>query len=429
MGSLARYKVLVLAAAVLAAACSPAPGASMPPTTGTPSIVSDQGAEPTITPAASSANFSLLPWSGTTGINPNPIMDCSDAGGVIGASDPVALVLPHGKEYALRDYADPAHPRTVCRFSNPQIVQLIDARHIVVGETTAADAFSVVDLPEMHHHGFQLPEPLSMQARFLGISPELDAVAWRSFDLNQDGLGAIHITTSNGDRVVATLPGRTLGGGFGQLDIASFSPSGKYFFLFDRRSPPNGPNENPGARTLLVTDRSKVLFKLAPPLGGWRLGTEPQAPFWAPRSDKLYYWWNGQIRTWTPSSGERSFLPNAQWCFPTISPDGRYLAYAALGADGHFATNIVDLSRNPSSQTIGTGPRNAGGFLNAGQLWYRAWTGMQCTYGGNQGLVYETTDGSESASLIDRLYNTRPSTSAAYNGVYTSGAVDNPGFF
>ena len=57
--------------------------------------------------------------------------------GDIGPSDPVAIVSLKGTRRVagltvMRDYADPANPRTVCEFRSTEITQLIDARHVVI---------------------------------------------------------------------------------------------------------------------------------------------------------------------------------------------------------------------------------------------------------------------------------------------------------
>jgi len=371
---------------------------------------------PTYTPQASTASFSLLPWAGNPG-GPYPIKDCSDAGGIIGASDPVALVQPHGLEVALRDYADPAHPRTVCRFSNNQIVQLIDSRHIVVVGVTATNLFAVVDLPELRHHWFQLPVAPKDWAVLLGVSPGLDAVAWLSLDQNRQV--NIHITTSQGDQVTPAAPSPSTGGGrLAMYERAAFSPSGKYLFLLDRRLGGNNNLEDPSLRTLLILQGSRVLLRLEPPAGGWAVDGEPAMPLWSPISDTLFYRQNGDVWAWSPETGAAILLPKTAWCFPTISADGRYLAYGAPHSpDGTYNVYLADLRGSLAPQAIGKGPRNAPGFLNANLLWYRAWTQQTCTTDGSQSLLYDTTDGSESASSLDQVYNTWPATSSDYNGV------------
>lgn len=381
----------------------------------TPSPSASPAPLPVISPVASSAIFSLLPTQGDPSY-PYPIKDCSDAGGVVGASDPVAFVLPNGKEYALRDYADPDHPRTLCRFSNNQIVQLIDSRHIVV-VCCGFRAFAVVDLPEMVHHWFKVPVAPPNEAFLLGVSPGLDQVAWLGFDVTAWRL-TVHVYTSQGDQVSAPLPAP---GSLKQVSEiqprAAFSPSGRFLYVLDRRS--RGQPEDPSLRSLVVVEGSHVRLKLTPPVGGWPAGSEPASPLWSPVTDTLYYSQSGTVWTWTPESGSRPLLRGTSWCLPTISADGRYVAYGAQSAGGALGVYLATLGGSVTPRLIGQGPRNEPAFLGTRLLWYRSWNGSDCMTGGGQSLVYDMTDGAESRSVLNEVDNLWPATSSVFTGVNT----------
>jgi hypothetical protein len=385
----------------------------------------------TATPGvASSATFTLLPFTGDPGL-PYPIKDCSDAGGVIGASDPVALVQPHGKEVALRDYADPAHPRTLCRFSNTAVVQLIDSRHIVVSSFAAPGfVFAVVDIPQMTHHFFQLPHKPTFGdcEELLGVSPGLDAVTWRQYNA-VSGPQSIHVTTAAGDRVLDTLLNHPDFCGNGALfPSAAYSPSGRYSFLLDREFGGTGGAANPSKSSLLVFDSSQVPLKLTPPTNGWARGAEPSMPVWSSVNDILYYQQNGQIWSWTPATGARQFLPGVSWCYPTLSADGRFMAYGALRPDGLYDVALLDLTAAQAAHPIGKGLlRNLPAFLNSNLLWFQAWSHPQCgeSVDGNaqvravgRPLIYDTSDGSEAPTVIDQVYELWPATGYGYSGVW-----------
>jgi hypothetical protein len=379
-----------------------------------------------ITPgAASSSAFSVLPWSGDPG-SPDPIMDCRDAGGVIGPSDPVAIVQPHGRELALRDYADPANPRTLCRFSNPRIAQLIDSRHIVVRGFGAPNIYAVVDLPEVRYHWFQLkPEGSTGCADLLGVSRGLDAVTWRGF-IQGAAVQTIHVTTAAGDRAVATLPRATapLGAcGARPVESDAYSASGRYFYVLDR-NPQMSYESGPPLNSLLVIDGAQALLQVTPPPGGWAPDAEPSMPVWSPVSDTLYYVQGGQVWTWDPATGARPFLPGVSWCYPTISADGRYLAYAARRSDGLYDVDLLDLTSGQVPHAIGKGPRNLPAFLNSSLVWYMTWNSPQCGegYAGyivvGQPLIYDTHDGSEASSGLDWVFQVWPATGYAISGVW-----------
>jgi len=406
-----------------AASCtnSPTQTASSGARTPTPATTPQVSAT---TPAATSAGFSLLPWSGNPG-SPDPIMDCSDSGGAIAPSDPVAIVQPHGLELALRDYADPAHPRTLCRFSNPPaIVQLIDSRHIVVRGFGATNIYAVVDLPEVRYHWFQLNPGAAPAAcaDFLGVSPGLDAVAWRGFTAGTT-VQTIHVTTAAGDQAVATLPRANpqlppaaCGGRATESD--GYSASGRYFYVLDRNPDVNyvsGPHLN----SLLVIDRTRALLTLTPPPGGWASDAEPSMPVWSPVTDTLYYLQGGQVWTWDPSTGARPFLSGVSWCYPTISADGHYLAFGARRADGSYDVDLLDLTSGQVPHVIGKGPRNLPAFLNSNLVWDLTWNSPLCGRGYvGQPLVYDTHDESEASSVLDWVFQVWPATGYALSGVW-----------
>jgi len=108
-----------------------------------PNATSKATASPSLAPTppplatSTSATFDLLPAQEPAGFESK--IACS---GPIGTSDSVALVLMHGAEgEVLRDYADPASPRTVCTFGvfqNVRVRALIDARHALLRTQTQA---------------------------------------------------------------------------------------------------------------------------------------------------------------------------------------------------------------------------------------------------------------------------------------------------
>ena len=167
-------------AVLLATACAEQPQTSSPdasvsasPTTAvTPTPTEGAAtAEPTSSPTpapptSSSATFSLLPAVPPAGDAAE--ITCS---GDIGPSDPVAIVSLKGTQRVagptvMRDYSDPAHPRTVCDFGSGGVTQLIDARHVVIESCPGAPCiYAVVDLPEVRYHWFALPTDANTSGR------------------------------------------------------------------------------------------------------------------------------------------------------------------------------------------------------------------------------------------------------------------------
>lgn len=337
-----------------------------------------------------------------------PQVTCS---GAIGSSDQVAIVLLHTGSIVLRDYADPARPRSVCIFAGTQGslggIQLIDAHHVVVPRNEADFLYAVVDLPEVRYHWFQLPHPPNQLPTFLGVSPALDQVAWWSIDL-PGSTDKVHLTTKAGDQVVASVPDPHGGRCRGADDsrFAAYTHSVGHLFVLD--------NEDPALTSLLVVQGTQTQLLVSPPSTQWAVGAQPAMAVWSPISEALYYRQQGDVWKWTPASGAKRFLPGVFWQYPTFSSDGRYLAYAVPRPDGNHNVFLIDVAHSGSPVMIGKGPRNLPVFLNATQVWYKSDAQGTCGPGGNQPLIYDLADGSEASSVIEQPFAVWPATSSNF---------------
>jgi hypothetical protein len=352
--------------------------------------------------------FSLLPAK-----QPADFVSQIACSGSIDASDPVALVQLHAAvqgtgAIVLRDYAEPVSPRTACTFGSGYglVAQLVDARHVVIRGT--GGAYAVVDLPEVRYHWFHLPSlPELSWATFVAVSPELTEIAWLSS--NADGTTReVHLTTASGDKAVATL--RPVGGRCGSPDDSNqgaYTNSGSRLYILDQPQPTDN--------ILLVLRGERQELSLVPPDGGWQSGA-PAMALWSPVSEALFYRRGSDVWKWTATGGTQPFLPGVSWSYPAITPDGRHLAYAVRRTDGTHNVYIVDLARDggPNPQLVGKGARNLPVFLNNTQLWYMTETGGGCTGDGTRPkpMIYNLTDSSEAASVIDQVLYVRPSTSS-----------------
>ena len=82
-----------------------------------------------------------------------------------------------------------------------------------------------------------------------------------------------------------------------------------------------------------------------------------------------------------------------------------------VGSDGLHDVYLIDLqSGSPKKLSA----RNLPVFLNSTQLWYKSESEGNCGPGGNQPLVYDLTDGSESSSVIDQVYAVWPATNSNF---------------
>lgn len=377
-----------------------------------PTQTASPAASPASSPTSSSASFNLLPAQ-----QPADFVSQITCSGPIGASDPVAIVQlhhdPYTGEVVLRDYADPGSPRTACSLGNHSVVQLIDARHIVIGWGGSA-AYAVVDLPEVSYHWFQLP-PYST---FLAVSPRLEQIVWLSERLDANTSMStsreIHMTTSAGDKVVASLPDEPVGFCGAPPDYSkrvAYSSSGAHMFVLDHPRVLSGDNAA-GALSLRVFEGETAVLSVIPPTAGWPEGEHPAMAVWSPTSETLYYRQGGDVWRWTPGGGPSLFLPGVNWSYPTITPNGSHVAYVLLGPE-QYEVYLIDLANRGIPQLIGES-REKPVFLNATQLWYATPYTQGCITDEPEPLIYNITDGSESPSIIDWVRGVWPAASAWY---------------
>jgi hypothetical protein len=350
-------------------------------------------------------SFAILPASTPAGFVGD--VTCT---GSIGAADPVAIVQLHGAAFTgpivLRDYANTSQPRTVCTFGKAafQIVQLIDARHMVIGGENAS--YAVVDVPEVRYHWFQLPVSKGLFATLISVSPALDEIAWKVEDPAGTATDSIHLTTAAGDRVVATLPD-TNTGRCGVPDVDSnpggYTRSGGSLFVLDTPLPES---------SLVVLEGATVVLSIVPP-AGTPIGSSPLMALWSPTSDTLYFEQSGDVWTWTKAAGRSRYLPGVAWTNASISPDGGHLAYAVKRADGLHDVYLVDLAHDGHPVRIGKGANNLPVFLNSIQLWFRPETSQPgCTGPVPPGpVIYNVTNGTSAPSIIDNVRRVWPATS------------------
>lgn len=407
-----RALALIGALAVFEAACG-APGPVAHGTASPSAATSAQAVSPSPSPVPSppAGNLGFLLPASPPDVSSAPRLGSISCSGSIGSGDPLAVV-ELGSGGALRDYADVAHPRTVCQLgSSPYDVSLLDAHELLVrGE---GELYVVVDLPGLERHWFQLPATPGQFSELAAVSPHLDQVVYLSAD-QADNTDKVHVVTRAGDQVVAALY-NPHGGRCGSPDdskAGAFSAATDHVFVLDQPVPT--------INSLLVLKGTATQLLLAPPKASgelayaWPAGAQPEMALWSPASDTLYYRQGGDVWRWTEATGPVRFLAGVRWYYPTISADGRYLAYATVRPDG--ATHnvyLVDLKAGASPRLIGQ-LRTLPVFVNATQLWYLSESPGICGPGGNKPLVYDVTTGAEAASILKAVYSTWPSTSSNF---------------
>jgi len=397
--------VVLTLSACRGAGPSTTPGSSAASTA--PSAGEVASATASASPPLASDSFTILP-----GQKPGDAVVDITCDGAIGANDPVALVqlhsdIPNAGPLVLRDYADLANPRTVCTFGSDSAgpVQLIDARHLVIGW---GSAYAVVNVPDVSMQWFQLPVTPGWGSEFIAVSPGLDQIAWRSVDPQGSSSDYIHVATAEGDQIVATLRDTNEGRCSSPEDskYGDYSSSGAHLYVM------NQPLASQAS--LVVFERTSESFSLLPPAGDWPEGANPAMAVWSPTSEMLYYRLGSDVWKWTPGSEPDLFLSGTRWFYPTISADGAHLAYAVLRPDALHDAYVVDLAHEGGPKLVGGGAHNYPAFVNASQLFLMAEALDTGCSDGSQltPKIYNVITGDEAGSVIDAVRYAWPATSS-----------------
>lgn len=416
----ARRAWWTIALALILAACSESTASPTVVPSGSPTATGTAAASPVATPTAAppsseptptprSLGFTLLAATAPAGYTEQ--IRCS---GRIGSTDSVAIVELRKQspsdpdQLVLRDYADPAHPRTVCTFgaSLTYGTHLIDARHVVINACNDGDCRNaVVDLPDVRYHWFVLPHPRHTVPQLVAVSPNLDEVAWISS--KNDGTGRrLHLTRADGDHAVASL--RDVGGRCGSPEdskLGDYTRSGRMIYVLDV---PIGSDA-----VLLVFAGMEKQLAQRPPAGGWPYGKWPAFPVWTPDGSTLYFRSGGHGWQWNLGGGRHPFAPAADWRYPTITPDGRHLAWARIREDGFHDIYLMDMFVGGQPKLIARRSTTPA-FLNDDQLWFvREGRGV-CGTGANDRVIYSVTERTTAGSIIQGVWGIWPATSSNF---------------
>ena len=406
---------LFIALAFVLGGCSGLPAASPSNVPSVPTVEPTQVATTTNAPTGPvSDGFDVLPAQPPADFEGG--VTCS---GTIGASDPVAIVEMQGAgegsgDTLLIDYDDPDAPRTVCVLKGDGWtgMRLLDGRHAVMGSLVEVEGlYAVIDLSEVRYHWLQLPPrpETSYSSELISIPPSLDRVAWVARDPDISASDTIHLTTAAADKALTVhLPNNNTGrcGDADDSNLGAYTTSGSLVYVLNRPLASNA--------SLVVVEGEEMRYSLVAPKEGWPSGKGPAMAVWSPTLDTLYYRNGEDVWRWTADAGATKFILGIRWSFPTITPDGTYLAYAVLDADGLSDVYLVDLANGADPVRLGTGRRGLPAFLNNDQLWYVAMDyGPGCAGGGTATpFVYDLRFETETRSTIQSVIATWPATSS-----------------
>ncbi len=319
--------------------------------------------------------------------------------GTIGDNDPVAIAFLHGQTYqVLRDYSDPAHPRSVCTFGlNVLPMEILDPHHVVVqaADLSGRYVIAVVELPSVT--AYQLNVPVELAA----VAPDWSQVLWFTSDFT-----TLHDSSDTSDVVIQRYP-PPIGGRCGNADTDSrngaFSRSSSYGYALQ--------GVDIGHEYLNVVAGRSTVFAEAPPTGGWGPLFGPLMAVWSPLSDTLYYRKQGDLWRWTPTAGSVKFKAGINWIDPSVSPDGKYIVYTVRGSNGTPTVHLMDAATGNVLSQLGAGSRDVPFFLTNDLIWLHGDL-SGCTGSVPTNYIYDLRDHTESPSVIDWVQATWPATSA-----------------
>lgn len=362
-----------------------------PPSSPTPTPSPSPSPNPVVTPTP----LGQLPIASAGRLTQPLAISCS---GGIGNADPVAVVVLRGQSQpVLRDYADPVHPRTVCTFGFNVFPQtILDPHHILVQVVGPNPAFlyAVVEVPSGTAYEIAVPGAVT------AVAPDWSQVLW----FNQDG-SELHDSWSGGDALIQRYP--PAGGRCSNADTDSrpgdFSRNSDYGYAIQ--------NQSPDRSYLNVVGGRASVFSETPPPRGWGAAAGPLFAVWSPVSDTLYYRKLGDVWRWTPQGGASSFKAGVNWIDPSISADGRYIAYMVRAVDATPTVHLMDATTGAVVLDLGSGPRDRPFFLTNNLIWLHGDV-QGCTGTTQATYVYDLADHTESPSIIADVWATWPATSA-----------------
>jgi Tol biopolymer transport system component len=123
------------------------------------------------------------------------------------------------------------------------------------------------------------------------------------------------------------------GGGWDDEIAIRFSPTGTYFVLVYTATVPN---------TFQIRRASDGGVVWASPSSDFQSPSFATMAIWSRGVDRLYFRDGNGLRTWDSSGTVTTLMPGLRWYEPSISPDGRAIAYVVLDAAANPRVELLD---------------------------------------------------------------------------------------
>ena len=114
--------------------------------------------------------------------------------------------------------------------------------------------------------------------------------------------------------------------------IVRFSPDGKYVLMVDTFVTGAAPASAKLAAFQVLSAQNGSLIWVPPTalgVSGSKVGPYITMAAWSPTSDRIYYRDQAGVHTWDPPATVATLAAKLVWYWPSVSPDGSRLAYAA----------------------------------------------------------------------------------------------------
>jgi WD40 repeat protein len=243
----------------------------------------------------------------------------------------------------IESLANPAHPATLCTLSanasSPKFVTLTDIGYAISNATPETPG----TLAEIQRMSLSDGQPVTVatlngDATDVAWSPDGSNVAYIASSTAPDGANADQLWLKVGGAAPqAMTPPIEYGGRDGSLSdqtIVSFSPDGKYLLMVDTFVAGAAPSASNQAVIQVYSVADGKLVWVPPSALGPSLANkiDPSITMaaWAHLNDRLYYRDQAGVHTWDPAATVGTLARGLAWYSPSVSSDGRYVAYAVL---------------------------------------------------------------------------------------------------
>ena len=392
---MALRRSLVLAAAVMLAACgssSTASHASPPASAKAGASASPTASAATNFPSPSPVAGAVAPVSASCTAPPS-------------AGNKLVLVnLRNVSGIIVRDITDIGHPANRCKLNGGSYFRFISATRLsyivtASGDQGAAGALYIFDMATGSTSLVRAWSYGGFGSWAYAWSPDGTHLTYIDSDSKQDMKW--HLLSSAGDRMLADLGSVPARGANPDSDdlFVGFSADGTLVAVEQTFTPTP-------IRVNHVSDGSVAYTR-----------TDGTMAAWSGSGARLYFRTGAGVQSWAPGGGVVSVSNGSAWIRPHASPDGSRMAFSLLNAQGNHVAEALDLTTASGAiQQLSPNPRVSALFASASLVWYAGETPCTtvtpCGLGGppltGTTYIYDLGSGVEAGSIDTNFYDAWP---------------------